>query len=181
MLFWRILAKLEFSGQIFEKISDIKCQENPSSGNRVVTCGQTDVRRTNATKLLAAFRNLASAPNSNFYCVTRLQMPSSVTQEMLFRLYQNVKLLHGTRVHVGTISFPPIIKLLFSVWWYSRTLQTLNSAVSRSRVHNFMEIWPTVFFADSKPNAGKQTEGRTDGRMDGRTDMVSSESIVFAS
>ena len=34
--------KLEFSGQIFEKYSDIKFHENPSSGSRVVQCGWTE-------------------------------------------------------------------------------------------------------------------------------------------
>jgi hypothetical protein len=37
-----ILMKLEFSGQIFEKCAIIKFRENPSSGIRVVPCGQTD-------------------------------------------------------------------------------------------------------------------------------------------
>jgi len=32
---------LEFSGQIFEKSSNIKLHENPSSGSRVVACGRT--------------------------------------------------------------------------------------------------------------------------------------------
>jgi hypothetical protein len=32
--------KLEFSQQIFEKISNIKVHENPSSGSRVVPYGQ---------------------------------------------------------------------------------------------------------------------------------------------
>jgi len=40
-----ILMKLEFSQQTFEKYSNIKFHENPSSGSRVVTCGQAD-RRT---------------------------------------------------------------------------------------------------------------------------------------
>jgi len=34
--------KFEFSQQIFEQYLDIKFHENPSSGSRVVTCGQTD-------------------------------------------------------------------------------------------------------------------------------------------
>ena len=34
--------KLEFSGQIFEKYSNIKFRENPSSGSRIVSCGRTD-------------------------------------------------------------------------------------------------------------------------------------------
>jgi hypothetical protein len=33
---------LEFSGQMFEKSSDIKFHENPSSRSRVVPCRQTD-------------------------------------------------------------------------------------------------------------------------------------------
>ena len=39
-----ILVKLEFSGQIFffEKYTNVKFHENPSSGSRVVPCGQTD-------------------------------------------------------------------------------------------------------------------------------------------
>jgi len=37
-----ILMQLEFSGQIFEKSSNIKFHENPSSGSKDVPCGQTD-------------------------------------------------------------------------------------------------------------------------------------------
>jgi hypothetical protein len=48
--------RLEFSRQIVEKSSDIKFPENPSSRSRVVPDGRTDV-----TKLIVAFRNLANA------------------------------------------------------------------------------------------------------------------------
>jgi len=34
--------KLEFFRQIFEKYSNIRFHENPSSGSRVVPCGQTE-------------------------------------------------------------------------------------------------------------------------------------------
>jgi hypothetical protein len=37
-----ILNKPELSLQIFEKLSNTKFQENPSSGSRAVPCGQTD-------------------------------------------------------------------------------------------------------------------------------------------
>ena len=47
--------KFEFSLQIFEKYSDVKFHENPSSGNRVVPCSWTDT-----TNLLAAFRSFAN-------------------------------------------------------------------------------------------------------------------------
>jgi hypothetical protein len=36
-----ILIKFEFSPQIFEKLSNIKFHENPSSGSRVLPCGRT--------------------------------------------------------------------------------------------------------------------------------------------
>jgi hypothetical protein len=39
----QILTKLEFFRQIFEKFSNITSKENPSSGSRVVPCGQTDI------------------------------------------------------------------------------------------------------------------------------------------
>jgi len=39
---FRIWRKLDFSRQIFEKYSNIKYNWNPSSGSRVVPCGQTD-------------------------------------------------------------------------------------------------------------------------------------------
>jgi len=34
--------KLEFPGQTFEKYSNIKFHENPSSGSTAVPCGQTN-------------------------------------------------------------------------------------------------------------------------------------------
>jgi hypothetical protein len=53
--------KLEFSGQIFEKSSNIKFHENPSSDSRVVPCGRTD-GRTDITKPTVPSRNFANAP-----------------------------------------------------------------------------------------------------------------------
>ena len=38
----QILMEIEFSRQIFQKHTNIKFHENPSSGSRVVACGQTD-------------------------------------------------------------------------------------------------------------------------------------------
>jgi hypothetical protein len=51
--------KFEFYRHIFEKYSDIKFHENPS----VLTDRQTDV-----TKLIVAFRNFATAPETNAMC-----------------------------------------------------------------------------------------------------------------
>ena len=50
----QISMKLEFSAQIFEKYSNIKCYESPSRGSRVVTCGRTD-RHNEANSRLSQF------------------------------------------------------------------------------------------------------------------------------
>jgi len=48
---------------IFEKYSDTKFHEYPSSGSRVVSCGRTD-RQTDMTKVIVAFRNFSNAPEN---------------------------------------------------------------------------------------------------------------------
>jgi hypothetical protein len=56
--------RLEFSGQILEKHSNIKFHKNPLSGNRVVLYGRTDTEtdgQTDMTKLPVAFRNFAKS------------------------------------------------------------------------------------------------------------------------
>jgi len=52
---------LTFWTDLKKKPSNIKFHENPSSGNRVVTCRHTD-RRTDMTKLIVVFRNFAKGP-----------------------------------------------------------------------------------------------------------------------
>ena len=61
--FCRILMKLEFYRQISEKVPNIKFNQNPWSGSRVVPCGQTD-GRMNMTKLIVAIHNFANAPKN---------------------------------------------------------------------------------------------------------------------
>jgi hypothetical protein len=64
--FCRILIKLGFSRQIFEKYRNIQFIENTSDGSRVVPCGQTTDGRTGMTNLIVAFRNFAYAPKYLF-------------------------------------------------------------------------------------------------------------------
>jgi hypothetical protein len=54
--------KLEFSRQFFEKSSDIKFNENPSTGSQVVPCRRTDGQMD--LKLIVAFLNFAKAPKN---------------------------------------------------------------------------------------------------------------------
>jgi hypothetical protein len=57
-----IFMKLDISREIFEKYSNIKFHENPSSGSRVLPCRQTEDGQTNIMKLMVASCNLANAP-----------------------------------------------------------------------------------------------------------------------
>ena len=50
--------KFEFSRQIFEKVLNIKFYQNPSIWNRVVLCGQRDM------KLIVVFLNFANVPEN---------------------------------------------------------------------------------------------------------------------
>jgi hypothetical protein len=51
---YRALMKLEFSRHIFDKYSNIKFHENPSSRSRIVPCGRTN-RQTVMKKLMSLF------------------------------------------------------------------------------------------------------------------------------
>jgi len=57
--------KLEFSEQVFEKYSNIKCYEHASSGSRVVPCGRTDRQAGRRTerhpKLIVTLRDFMNA------------------------------------------------------------------------------------------------------------------------
>ena len=78
---------VEFYRRIFEKYSNMKFHENPSSGGGVVPCGWTDgrtdgrtERRTDATKILAAFPNFPNGPKKHWQipCITSRSTPSVV-------------------------------------------------------------------------------------------------------
>jgi len=60
------ILKLEFSPHIFEKPSSVKFHKNPSSGSRVLACGQRERRRdgqTDMKKHVFSFRNFTNALN----------------------------------------------------------------------------------------------------------------------
>jgi hypothetical protein len=57
--------KIEFYRQVFEKRSNTKFQQHPSSEIRVLLCGRTG-RQTDMTKLIVVFRNYANSPKKTF-------------------------------------------------------------------------------------------------------------------
>jgi hypothetical protein len=73
--------KLEFSRQIFEKYSNFRFHENPSTVSAVVPCGRTD-RHDEANSRF--FCNFARAAKTDFvtsvYYVTVRQLESSCPQ-----------------------------------------------------------------------------------------------------
>ena len=65
--------RLEFSRQIFEQSSNIKCHENLSVRAELFQVhGQTQ-RKTDTTKLIVAFRNFANAPKKGIIELIRKQ------------------------------------------------------------------------------------------------------------
>ena len=62
LIFVGFLMKLRFSQHIFEKYPNIKFNENPSTGSRVVPCGRRD-GQTYLTKLRSPFAILRKRLN----------------------------------------------------------------------------------------------------------------------
>jgi hypothetical protein len=75
---FRILIKLEFSLQIFEKIFKGTFHENPPSGRGVVPCGRTDM-----TKLTVALLDLANVPKKGAEILPKFS--NSATDRRAFR------------------------------------------------------------------------------------------------
>ena len=75
-------------GQIFEKSSNIKFHETPSSGNLVVPCGQVDGQTDRHDGTDSHFCNFANEPNN---CTTPLNSmqsaDSNVTKAQMDALF----------------------------------------------------------------------------------------------
>jgi len=73
--------KLEFSGQVFEKYSNIKCYEHGSNRSRVVLCGRTDRqagRRTGRLpKLIVTLRGFMNAAETTPQNLISLEVGAS--------------------------------------------------------------------------------------------------------
>jgi hypothetical protein len=104
-----------FSQRIFEKHSNIKFHENPSSGSRVKPCGRSDWQ-TDMTKVMVAFRNFANAPKRAY----KSEFPYSRRKRLHSELYHhwwNWWLGRGRRVQANK----PLIQGLI-IWTLSEHL-----------------------------------------------------------
>jgi len=72
---------LDFSGQIFEKCSDMKFHENSSSGSRVFPCG-----RAHVTNLIVGFRSFANVPSNIGPWIKKVGFISNISSTGLKRL-----------------------------------------------------------------------------------------------
>jgi hypothetical protein len=99
---------LEFSGQTFDKNSNIRFHENLSSGSRVVSSGQTD-GRTDMTKLIVAIPNFANAPK-NISNLLICMSSSLGFHERYSDIYRGSKYIMGE----GRISFTITVLIILN-------------------------------------------------------------------
>ena len=113
----RVLRKLEFFRHIFEKSSNVKFHENPSSWSRVVPCGQTDGEAdlTKLTVLLAILRRCLKS--EYFQIITEF--------ETLLRCYLCLCVLYVTLWGQPFWAFRHPTKMILNEKNYS----TLNRAI----------------------------------------------------
>ena len=87
----QILKKLEFSGQNFEKYSNIKFRENPSSGRRVIPYGWTDGRTDkliDMTKLIVTYRTVPNVPKNLWTPLQhRARFDSGITRAKIISIF----------------------------------------------------------------------------------------------
>jgi hypothetical protein len=146
--------KLEFSRQIFEKYTSIKFHENPSSGRRVVPCGQMD-GQTDMTKLIAAFRNFRTRLKTALptECSPTNPVANQFTEwYAIARLLHDDFFYHGATAQVG--QGLPIIKDSRS---YSDTPHSVGLLWTRDhprRGDNYLTTHNTHFRQISTPPAG---------------------------
>jgi hypothetical protein len=118
--FWSVLMKLEFSQQIFEKSSNIKFHDNPSSGS-LVLCGWMD-RRTDMMKLIVTFQNCEHTLWISIMDVHGLEGKGS-WRENFWQVSEHRcwhELSHS-RLHLPEICCAPAVKLI------SQSLEVLTS------------------------------------------------------
>jgi hypothetical protein len=77
----------------------MKFNENPSSGSRIAPCGRTD-GQTDTTKLIVAFRNVATAPNKTSTA------PNKTSTRTERRLYFSILILMDPYIVDDSVEIP---------------------------------------------------------------------------
>jgi len=96
--------KQESSRQIFEKNSNIKFHENPSSGSGALPYGQTDCRKDRETRLSyqALFVSLRKAPKK--YRIIRLVVHTNL-QTTMAKILKDLYLTKKHAFSIGCVYF----------------------------------------------------------------------------
>ena len=110
--------KLEVPRQIFVKSRNIKFNQNPSSGNRVVPCGRTDM-----TKLIVAFHSFANAPRNvhgyhcTFISTDIIETNSPTTSDRVMLVVRYCQYLLSTTSSVRFSTFTAQTKTYYEEFW----------------------------------------------------------------
>ena len=136
--------KLEFSIHIFEKFSNIKFHENPSSGSRVVPCGQTDGQTARQTgrhdEANSGFRNFATAPKNTLSTYTRLSTVKSLQAlwctEIAF--HENLKI--RTIYHAIQIRQEVMCQITPKKEWYLSSPSAQHVSITNTQITPWCKI-----------------------------------------
>jgi hypothetical protein len=136
--FYRILIKIKFSGQIFDKYCNIKFHENPSGGSRLVPYGQTD-GWTDITRLIAAFHNFADAPKNNRVIRKKYTSRKNVCETVYFKRIISYPLFKKQHFHMLVLlhSFKIFcfkFKHLFPIFWQLKHFKDQSSTAETRRM-----------------------------------------------
>jgi hypothetical protein len=85
IIFFQILNRRTFSLKVFEKYSNIKFHENPSSGSRVVPYGRTDKLIVDLSDFANALKNLV--PVSQQECLYVIRTDHLMTVRGIITVY----------------------------------------------------------------------------------------------
>ena len=75
--------KFEFPRHIFEKYTNIKFYENPSTGNRAVSCGRTDGRTDVQAERCTARHSEVNTVVAFRYCVCKIKNNYGIIEETI--------------------------------------------------------------------------------------------------
>ena len=98
-----ILLELEFSWLIFEKYTNYKFRENPSSESRFLPLGRRD-GQTDLTKLIGSFRNSVNPPKKGVYNehIHRLLFSNTMRLHRVRTQTRSTK-IEGTLLKLGSL------------------------------------------------------------------------------